>query len=192
MACGSGQVTSLAAEPQPGTMERKLNGQPGEAITAWSRSPAAMQLESAGVACENLPTGSGGCSDVTSKKAAATAQTTANKPATANKPTGTAAPATASKPATANRQATAGKPTTAKTLTAGQRAYETKRAAKAGVSLEKWLDTKQREQQAEQRAKLKAAEAAKPPKKPGFFARLLERAQRPLGSSGATSRTPPR
>lgn len=69
-----------------------------------------------------------------------------------------------------------------KTLTAGQRAYEAKRAAKAGMSLEKWLDSKQREQQAEQRARQKAAEAAKPPKKPGLFARLLERAHRPLGS----------
>jgi hypothetical protein len=83
------------------------------------------------------------------------------------------------------------KQTSAKTLTAGQRAYEAKRAAKAGMSLEKWLDIKQREQQAEQRAKLKAAEAAKPPKKPGLFARLIERAQRPLGAA-ATARTPPR
>lgn len=81
---------------------------------------------------------------------------------------------------------------TAKTLTAGQRAYEAKRAAKAGMSLEKWLDTKQREQQAEQRAKLKAAEAAKPPKKPSLFSRLIERAQRPLGTPAATARTPPR
>jgi len=86
----------------------------------------------------------------------------------------------------------ASKQTTAKALTAGQRAYEAKRAAKAGMSLEKWLDSKQREQQAEQRAKQKAAEAAKPPKKPGLFARLIERAQRPLGTRGATARTPPR
>lgn len=70
---------------------------------------------------------------------------------------------------------------TTKTLTEGQRAYEAKRAAKAGISLEKWLETKQRQQEAEARAKLKAAVAAKP-KKPGFFARLLERAQKPLGS----------
>lgn len=70
---------------------------------------------------------------------------------------------------------------TSKTLTEGQRAYEAKRAAKAGMSLEKWLETKQRQQEAEARAKLKAAVAAKP-KKPGFFTRLLERAQKPLGS----------
>jgi len=71
---------------------------------------------------------------------------------------------------------------TAKTLTEGQRAYETKRAAKAGMSLDKWLATKQREQEAEAKAKLKAIEAAKPPKPPGFFGRLMERAQRPFGS----------
>lgn len=68
-----------------------------------------------------------------------------------------------------------------KPLTEGQRAYEAKRAAKAGMSLEKWLESKQRQQDAEARARLKAAVAAKP-KKPGFFARLLEKAQKPLGS----------
>lgn len=68
-----------------------------------------------------------------------------------------------------------------KPLTEGQRSYEAKRAAKAGMSLEKWLESKQRQQDAEARARLKAAVAAKP-KKPGFFARLLEKAQKPLGS----------
>jgi hypothetical protein len=71
---------------------------------------------------------------------------------------------------------------TAKTLTEGQRAYEAKRAAKAGMSLDKWLAAKQREQNAEAKARLKVSEAAKPPKPPGFFGRLLERAQRPLRS----------
>ena len=71
---------------------------------------------------------------------------------------------------------------TAKTLTEGQRAYEAKRAAKAGMSLDKWLNSKQREKEAEAKAKLKAVEAAKPPKPPGFFSRLLQRAQRPFGS----------
>jgi hypothetical protein len=84
------------------------------------------------------------------------------------------------------------KQTTARTLTPGQRAYETKRAAKAGMSLEKWLDSKRREQEAEQRAALKVSEAAKPPKKPGLFARLIERAHRPLGASASAARTPPR
>ncbi len=69
-----------------------------------------------------------------------------------------------------------------KTLTEGQRAYEARRAAKAGMSLDKWLALKQREQEAEAKARLKLAEAAKPPKPPGFFGRLLERAHRPLGS----------
>ncbi len=71
---------------------------------------------------------------------------------------------------------------TTKTLTEGQRAYEAKRAAKAGMSLDKWLASKQRQQETETRARLKAAEVAKPPKPPGLFSRLLERAHRPLGS----------
>src|SRR6185312_3266610 len=71
---------------------------------------------------------------------------------------------------------------TPKTLTEGQRAYEAKRAAKAGMSLEKWLASKQRQQEADEKARKKVAEAAKPAKPPGFFSRLLERAQRPLGS----------
>lgn len=69
---------------------------------------------------------------------------------------------------------------TPRTLTEGQRAYEAKRAAKAGMSLEKWLGSKQRQQEAETRARTKAAEAVKPPKKPSLFSRLLERAQKPL------------
>lgn len=67
---------------------------------------------------------------------------------------------------------------TPKTLSEGQRAYEAKRAAKAGMTLDKWLTSKQRQQEAEARAKEKAA--AKPAKKPGLFARLLERAHKPL------------
>ena len=67
-------------------------------------------------------------------------------------------------------------------LSEGQRAYEAKRAAKAGMSLEKWLEAKQRQQQAEARAKEKTTTSAKPSKKPGFLARLLERAQKPFGS----------
>ena len=67
-----------------------------------------------------------------------------------------------------------------KPLSEGQRAYEAKRAAKANMSLEKWLASKQRQQEAEARARLKAAEPPKPVKKPGLFARLLERANKPL------------
>jgi hypothetical protein len=69
---------------------------------------------------------------------------------------------------------------TPKTLSDGQRAYEAKRAAKAGMSLEKWLAGRQRQQEAEARAREKAAEPAKAAKKPGLFARLLERAHKPL------------
>ena len=71
---------------------------------------------------------------------------------------------------------------TTKTLTEGQRAYEAKRAAKAGMSLDKWLAAKEKDRLAEEKAKLKAAEPAKPLRPPGFFKRLLERAQKPLGS----------
>lgn len=86
----------------------------------------------------------------------------------------------AAKPTGANPSVA--KPITARSLTEGQKAYEAKRAAKAGMSLDKWLASKEREKEAEAKAKQKAAEAAKPPKPPGFFGRLLERAQRPLGS----------
>jgi hypothetical protein len=69
---------------------------------------------------------------------------------------------------------------TPKTLSDGQRAYEAKRAAKAGMSLDKWLASRQRQQEAAARAKEKAAEPAKAAKKPSLFARLLERAHKPL------------
>lgn len=66
-------------------------------------------------------------------------------------------------------------------LTEGQRAYEARRAAKAGMSLDKWLETKARAQEATARAERKAQEAAhRPARKPGFFARLIERAHKPL------------
>ena len=65
-------------------------------------------------------------------------------------------------------------------LTPGQRAYEEKRAKKAGMTLEKWLALKDKER-AEEEAKAKKAAAPPPaPKKPGFFQRLLEKAQKPL------------
>lgn len=71
---------------------------------------------------------------------------------------------------------------TTRTLSEGQRAYEAKRAGKAGMTLEKWLDSKQRQQEADARAREKAVSASSAPKKPGFFGRLLERAHKPLGS----------
>lgn len=67
----------------------------------------------------------------------------------------------------------------AKALSEGQRAYEARRAAKAGMSLDKWLEAKAKDREAEARAHAKTG-AAKPAKKPGLIGRLLERAQRPL------------
>ena len=70
-------------------------------------------------------------------------------------------------------------------LTPGQRAYEAKRAAKAGMTLEAWMRDKERRAKAEAAEAAEAAKAARtevapPAKKPGFFSRLMERAQRPL------------
>ncbi len=61
-------------------------------------------------------------------------------------------------------------------MSASQRAYEQKRAAKAGMSLDKWLASKEREKQ-EATAARKPPE---PPKPPGFLSRLLDRAHQPL------------
>jgi hypothetical protein len=68
-----------------------------------------------------------------------------------------------------------------KQLTEAQRAYETRRAAKAGMSLDKWLAAKEKDRAQEAKAREEAAKPAPPPKKPGFFSRLLEKAQKPLG-----------
>ena len=67
-------------------------------------------------------------------------------------------------------------------MTDAQRAYEAKRAAKAGMSLEKWLVAKEKRAAAEAKEAAAAAPAptAAAPKKPGFFSRLLEKAQKPL------------
>jgi len=67
-----------------------------------------------------------------------------------------------------------------KPMSEGQRAYEAKRAAKAGMSLEKWITLKDREREQEAREREKAAKAAEPPKKPGILSRLLDRAHKPL------------
>ena len=66
--------------------------------------------------------------------------------------------------------------TTPKVMTDSQRAYEQKRAAKAGMSLEKWLAAKERKQVVEA-----APPKAAAPKKPNLLSRLIERAQKPLG-----------
>jgi len=65
-------------------------------------------------------------------------------------------------------------------MTEGQRAYEARRAAKAGMSLERWLEAKEKQQRAEESARLQTAKAAKPPKPPGFWSRLLDKAHKPL------------
>lgn len=67
-----------------------------------------------------------------------------------------------------------------KQMTEAQRAYEARRAAKAGMSLDKWLGQKEKERAEEARAREAAAKPPEPPKKPGFFGRLLEKAQKPL------------
>jgi hypothetical protein len=63
-----------------------------------------------------------------------------------------------------------------KTLAPGQRAYEARRAEKAGMTLEQWLRSKQRQQAL-------AAEVSKPPpppRKKGLITRLIDRAHQPL------------
>jgi hypothetical protein len=72
-----------------------------------------------------------------------------------------------------------------KKLTEAQRAYEARRAAKAGVSLDKWMAEKEKRMREEAKATAKSAPASTPSaspagKKPGLLARLLERAQKPL------------
>jgi hypothetical protein len=67
-----------------------------------------------------------------------------------------------------------------KTLTQGQRDYEARRAKKAGMSLDKWLNSKEKQAEAEILAKQKAAEPPKPVKPPGMLKRLIDRAHQPL------------
>ena len=67
-------------------------------------------------------------------------------------------------------------------MTEAQRAYEAKRAAKAGLTLERWLERKEKaaaagEREAVAKQRPSSAEAKG---KPGFLARLLEKAQKPL------------
>lgn len=67
-----------------------------------------------------------------------------------------------------------------KPLSDAQRAYEAKRAAKAGVSLEKWLAQKEADRRKDEAARKAAAQPPPAPKKPGLFSRLLQRAEKPL------------
>ena len=67
--------------------------------------------------------------------------------------------------------------TRSRTMTDAQREYERKRAQRAGMSLEKWLDAKQKQAQAA------LPKTTKPTRKPGLLSRLMERANRPLKKS---------
>ena len=65
---------------------------------------------------------------------------------------------------------------TPKPMSSGQRAYEERRASKAGLSLDKHLSGKA------QRAAEEAKKAAPPPppRKKGVIGRLLDRARKPM------------
>ena len=67
-----------------------------------------------------------------------------------------------------------------KQMTPAQRAYEEKRAAKAGMSLDRYLEGKRKAAEAEARAAAAAKPKPKKDKAPGFFSRLLEKAQKPI------------
>jgi hypothetical protein len=84
----------------------------------------------------------------------------------------------ASKPADASKPAASAAPA-AKPFPAGKQAYEARRAAKAGVSLERWMADKQKRAQAEREA-VRRAQVKSPSAKPGFLKRLLDRAHKPL------------
>ncbi|WP_428394782.1 hypothetical protein [Lichenicoccus sp.] len=70
------------------------------------------------------------------------------------------------------------KTTPAASLASGKQAYEARRAAKAGVSLERWMADKQKRAQSELDSARKARVKAQA--KPGLLRRLLERAHKPL------------
>ncbi len=105
---------------------------------------------------------------------------TIGKPQTNKTPTGKPGAATPAIAKPVIAKSDAAKSDAAKSLTDGQRAYEAKRAAKVGMSLDRWLASKQRAQEAETREREKAAEQAKPAKPPGLLSRLLDRAHKPL------------
>lgn len=65
-------------------------------------------------------------------------------------------------------------------MTEAQRAYEAKRAKKAGLSLERWLERKEKAAAGESETAKPRPASAEAKGKPGFLARLLERAQKPL------------
>lgn len=66
-------------------------------------------------------------------------------------------------------------------LTKGQQDYEQRRAAKAGMSLDKWLDAKRKQQEVAAREEARARKPAADAKKAGLLTRLLDRAHKPIG-----------
>ncbi len=65
---------------------------------------------------------------------------------------------------------------------AGQQAYEARRAEKAGMALDKWLAQKERRAQAEREAGRAAEQVRRKaePARPGLLRRLIDRAHRPI------------
>lgn len=72
-----------------------------------------------------------------------------------------------------------GKPT-APEMSEGQRAYEARRAAKAGMSVDRWLEQKRRAEAAAAAERKRAATPVAAAKPPGLLRRLLDRAHKPL------------
>lgn len=62
-------------------------------------------------------------------------------------------------------------------MTEAQRAYEAKRAAKAGMTIEKWMAQKERARASAARAAAEAAAPPPQPKRPGLLRRALARAR---------------
>lgn len=60
-------------------------------------------------------------------------------------------------------------------MSEGQRAYEAKRAAKAGKKLDTWIEDKRKKQEA-----VRTPPPPAPQKKPGLISRLIDRAHKPL------------
>lgn len=68
----------------------------------------------------------------------------------------------------------------AKAMTDAQLAYEAKRAAKAGKSLDAWMAQKRKRQETVAAPGAAPGAAAKAAKKPGLISRLIDRAHKPL------------
>ncbi len=65
-------------------------------------------------------------------------------------------------------------------MSRGKLAYEARRAADAGMTLEAWLSKKAKESAHAASEKLRVTKATTPKPK-GFIGRLLDRAHKPLG-----------